>query len=300
MSEVPSGLNFSTVSPVPIRDSASLMLTRKNNNEIEILLGKRAKSMRAFPNFWSFPGGGLSRKDLEATTKLNLEYNEHAAMKICIVRELCEELGLTISKNKVISVDSGIRSSVVENKDNWVNEVLSGNIMFEPSNLKIIRERITPIFAPIRFHNRFFHLHISKDSPEFNLEEQTEFDEAKWYSINKLLSDWENHSINLPPPIFTLIRDLNFLLEDGMKLEDAVNNLSSDSPEEKEINFSAGVICIPVKTATLPPASTTNCYLLGRKGGDLLLVDPAAKNQDDIDWIMDLVKLLGGNIVGLL
>ena len=300
MSEVPSGLNFSTVSPVPIRDSASLMLTRKNNNEIEILLGKRAKSMRAFPNFWSFPGGGLSRKDLEATTKLNLEYNEHAAMKICIVRELCEELGLTISKNKVISVDSEIRSSVVENKDNWVNEVLSGNIMFEPSNLKIIRERITPIFAPIRFHNRFFHLHISKDSPEFNLEEQTEFDEAKWYSINKLLSDWENHSINLPPPIFTLIRDLNFLLENGMKLEDAVNNLNSDSPEEKEINFSAGVICIPVKTATLPPASTTNCYLLGRKGGDLLLVDPAAKNQDDIDWIMDLVKLLGGNIVGLL
>ena len=175
-------------------------------------------------------------------------------MKICIVRELCEELGLTISKNKVISVDSEIRSSVVENKDNWVNEVLSGNIMFEPSNLKIIRERITPIFAPIRFHNRFFHLHISKDSPEFNLEEQTEFDEAKWYSINKLLSDWENHSINLPPPIFTLIRDLNFLLENGMKLEDAVNNLNSDSPEEKEINFSAGVICIPVKTATLPPA----------------------------------------------
>ena len=300
MSEVPSGLNFSPVSPAPIRDSASLMLTRINNNEIEILLGKRAESMRAFPNFWSFPGGGLSRKDLEAAPKLNLGNDKHAAMKICIVRELCEELGLTISKKDIVSVDRKIRTSVVENKDNWLNEVLSGNIEFDPSNLTLIRERITPIFAPMRFHNRFFHLHISKDSPDFNLEEQTEFDDAKWYSINKLLSDWNKHDINLPPPLFTLIRDLNLLLEQGIKLEEAIKNLNSESPNEREINFSAGVICIPVKTATLPPASTTNCYLLGRKGGELLLVDPAAHNQDDIDWIMNLVKSLGGNVVGLL
>ena len=114
MSEVPSGLNFSSVAPVPIRDSASLMLTRNNNNEIEILLGKRANTMRAFPNFWSFPGGGLSRKDLQATTKLNLEYSEHTAMKICIVRELCEELGLTINKNEVVSVDPKIRTSIID------------------------------------------------------------------------------------------------------------------------------------------------------------------------------------------
>ena len=300
MSEVPSGLNFPSVAPVPIRDSASLMLTRNNNNEIEILLGKRANSMRAFPNFWSFPGGGLSRKDLQATTKLNLEYSEHAAMKICIVRELCEELGLTINKNEVISVDPKIRSSIIEDKENWLNEVISGNIEFDPSSLTLIRERITPIFAPLRFHNRFFHLHISKNSPDFNLEKQTEFDDAKWYSMKKLLSDWNEHSINLPPPVFTLIRDLNLLIEQDIKLESAVNNLSSDSPEEREINFSAGVICIPVKTATLPPASTTNCYLLGRKGGELLIVDPAAKNKDDIDWIMNLVELLEGNVIGLL
>ena len=42
MSEVPSGLNFDAVSAAPIRDSASLMLTRSNKDDIEILLGKRA------------------------------------------------------------------------------------------------------------------------------------------------------------------------------------------------------------------------------------------------------------------
>ena len=65
MSEVPSGLNLTAPPPPPVRDSASLMLTRINKGEVEILLGKRASSMQAFPNFWSFPGGGLSRKDVE-------------------------------------------------------------------------------------------------------------------------------------------------------------------------------------------------------------------------------------------
>ena len=54
------------------------------------------------------------------------------------------------------------------------------------------------------------------------------------------------------------------------------------------------MICIPVKTATLPPATTTNCYLLGREGGDLLLVDPAAHNEEDLEWIMELVNSLNG------
>ena len=300
MSEVPSGLNFDAVSAAPIRDSASLMLTRSNKDDIEILLGKRAKTMRAFPNFWSFPGGGLSRKDIEAATKLNLDSDKHGAMKICIVRELCEELGLTINNNKICTVNTKIRRSVLDNKNNWLKEVLAGNIKFDTNGLTLIRERITPIFAPMRFHNRFFHLHVSTDAPDFNLEEQTEFEKAKWYSIKKLLYDWNQHSIYLPPPLFSLIRDLDFQLKNGIELNSAINNLSSDSPEEREINFSAGVICIPVKTATLPPATTTNCYLLGREGGDLLLVDPAAHNEEDLEWIMELVNSLNGNIIGFL
>jgi glyoxylase-like metal-dependent hydrolase (beta-lactamase superfamily II)/8-oxo-dGTP pyrophosphatase MutT (NUDIX family) len=276
------------------------MLTRINKGEVEILLGKRASSMRAFPNFWSFPGGGLSRKDVESATKLKLDDDEHGAMKICIVRELCEELGLTISNGNILPVDTKIRISVLENKENWLKEVVKGNIKFDPVGLTLIRERITPVFSPIRFHNRFFHLHISNKVPDFNLKEQTEFETAKWYSIKKLIIEWSKHSIYLPPPLFTLIRDLNLLLEQGIEINSAINNLNTDSNLEREINFSSGVICIPVKTATLPPASTTNCYLLGKKGGELLLVDPAAHHQDDINWIMELVNSLKGMKISIL
>ena len=103
MSEVPSGLKFEIPRQTPIRDSASLMLTRINENQIEVLLGKRSETMKAFPNFWSFPGGGLSRKDIESVNKLNLDNDEFTSMKICIMRELCEELGLSLLDDKVIS-----------------------------------------------------------------------------------------------------------------------------------------------------------------------------------------------------
>ncbi|HJM44657.1 MAG TPA: MBL fold metallo-hydrolase [Candidatus Poseidoniaceae archaeon] len=299
MSEVPSGLKLESPPQPSIRDSASLMLTRYKNNKIEVLLGKRAKTMKAFPNYWSFPGGGLSRKDIESSKILKLT-DDFAEMKICIVRELCEELGLTIHNGQLISINSVIRTSIVENKDNWLKEVTAGKIKFNSNGLKLIRERITPVFAPLRFYNRFFHLHVSGDIPDFNLDDQTEFDSAKWHPIDELINNWNNHSIYLPPPIFSIIRDLNNLLEEGIELDLAVKNLSSESPEEREINFSDGVICIPVKTATLPPATTTNCYLLGKKGGELLLVDPAAKNQEDIDWIMELINSFGGNVIGLL
>lgn len=300
MSEVPSGITFESPIQPPIRDSASLMLTRLNENKIEVLLGKRSETMKAFPNFWSFPGGGLSRKDIGSVSKLNLNEDKFASMKICIIRELCEELGLSLLNGNLISVEPEIRKRIVEDKENWLKEVLAGNLIFDSRGLTLIRERITPIFAPLRFHNRYFHLHVSGEIPNFNLEEQTEFDSAKWYPIDDLINHWNNHRIYLPPPIFTLIRDLKNLLDQGLILDLAIKNLYSKSPEEREINFSDGVVCIPVKTATLPPASTTNCYLLGKKGGELLLVDPAAYNQEDIDWIMELVKSFGGNVVGLL
>ena len=77
-------------------------------------------------------------------------------MKICIVRELCEELGLTINKNEVVSVDSKIRTSIIEDKENWLNEVISGNIEFDPSSLTLIRERITLFSLPYGFIIDFF------------------------------------------------------------------------------------------------------------------------------------------------
>ena len=65
MSEVPEGVNLPAFARKPPRPTVTLTLTRDGPDGVEVLLGQRAESMRAFPGYWAFPGGGVSRTDRE-------------------------------------------------------------------------------------------------------------------------------------------------------------------------------------------------------------------------------------------
>ena len=66
MSEVPDGLNLAPPTRGMPRPSVTLTLTRDGADGVEVLLGRRSETMRAFPGYWAFPGGGVSRSDKEA------------------------------------------------------------------------------------------------------------------------------------------------------------------------------------------------------------------------------------------
>ena len=66
MSEVPKGVNFAPVPRRSARPTATMTLTRDGPEGVEVLLGKRSRTMRAFPNYWAFPGGGVSSVDTAA------------------------------------------------------------------------------------------------------------------------------------------------------------------------------------------------------------------------------------------
>ena len=68
MNEVPEGLNLPAFARKPPRPSVTLTLTRDGDDGVEVLLGRRSETMRAFPGYWAFPGGGVSRSDKEAQT----------------------------------------------------------------------------------------------------------------------------------------------------------------------------------------------------------------------------------------
>ena len=63
--------------PSPARPSASVMLRRDD----EILLCHRVSTVPAFPDYWAFPGGGVSRIDRDSM--------------FALCREIAEEVGLT-------------------------------------------------------------------------------------------------------------------------------------------------------------------------------------------------------------
>ncbi|MBT4069900.1 MAG: NUDIX domain-containing protein, partial [Euryarchaeota archaeon] len=115
MSEVPDGVEMGVASR-KIRPSATLMITRDGNDGVEILLGRRADSMPAFPGYWAFPGGGLSRVDKLAVEELEQLTGPNAAAIAAIMREVVEELGFACVNGKLVEVNSTARDLVVEDK----------------------------------------------------------------------------------------------------------------------------------------------------------------------------------------
>ena len=155
MSEVPEGWNLSEIERSPPRPSATLMVTRDGDEGVEVLLCHRVESMLAFPGYWAFPGGGISRVDRKSVSELEGLELSHAA----VMREVVEELGLAPSRGKLIAVDEEVRIKIVEDKSNWLLAVLDGKIPADPTGFRLISERTTPPFGPVRFSNSFLHLH---------------------------------------------------------------------------------------------------------------------------------------------
>ena len=101
------------------------------------------------------------------------------------------------------------------------------------------------------------------------------------------LDAWNNSEMRIPPPQITLLRDMISSLEkSGGDIESATSTMSENPPHgEHRIEFAPSVECVPLPTHTLPPATHTNCYIIGDMDGDLVVVDPAAKSEDGLAYL---------------
>ena len=301
MSEVPDGVEMGSVSR-KIRPSATMMITRDGSNGVEVLLGRRAESMPAFPGYWAFPGGGLSRVDKLAVEELTQLDGPNAAAIAAIMREVVEELGFACADGKIVVVGEDARNLVVADKANWLPQVKQGKIPCDTSGIRHISSRTTPPFGPVLFENTFLHIHggSSQEVPQPSIVGQTEFVEFTWQSAEQLLAKWKTHEMKIAPPVVTLLMQLKRTLTqfDG-NMELSAEEMEKQQIGRRSILFAYGVEVVPVKTATLPPADHTNSYLIGDPEGDFVLVDPAARMREGMEDLAVAVERHNGNLLAI-
>ena len=302
MSEVPDGVEMGVASR-KIRPSATLMITRDGIDGVEVLLGRRSESMPAFPEYWAFPGGGLSRVDKLAVEELDQLTGTNAAAIAAIMREVVEELGFACDNGKIVAVDSIARNLVVEDKANWLVQVKQGNIPCDTTGIRHISSRTTPPFGPVLFENTFLHIHGGsiEEVPQASIVGQTEFVDFEWQTAEQFLQRWQRFEMKIAPPVVTLLMQLKRTL--SQYNGDMI--LSAEEMEKQQIGrrsilFAHGVEVVPVKTATLPPADHTNSYLIGDPDGDFVLVDPAARMREGMEQLATAVERHNGNLVAIL
>lgn len=300
MSEVPAGVEMEAPVRGAPRPTATMTLTRDGPEGVEVLLGLRSSTMRAFPGYWAFPGGGLSSVDRLAVEALPELAGAESGAIACILREMSEELGLAISnEGGLVLLPEVARRAIVEDKRRWLPLVQAGEVPVHRTNIRTLSHRITPPFGPVQFDNAFLHVHAGhwETVPDIDLEPQTEFTEVMWAPPADILARWRAHEIKVAPPVVTLLMEIERTLDRfDRDMERAADDIAARLPGRRSILFAHGVEVVPIKTATLPPADHTNCYLVGDPEGAFVLVDPAIRMREDMEALATAVERHRGRL----
>ncbi|MEC8979013.1 MAG: MBL fold metallo-hydrolase [Candidatus Thermoplasmatota archaeon] len=306
MDEVPEGMAMPEARVAKPRDSTSILITRNGSKGPEVLLAHRIPTLRAFADFWALPGGGIRGHDAEASVSvkgIDQLDGDWQAVYVAILRETAEEVGLAIGEGEIERVPMALRHAIIEDSKAWVEAVERGVIPASTSGISHIGTRTTPPFSPLRFRNRFMHVHLNDGAPEPELLDiGSEFDELRWMHPADAVNIWKKGDMLTAPPIVTLLRDVADALEaNNDDIHAAMAAMASEPKSgEHRIELAPNIECVPLRTTTLPPATHTNCFILGEQGGERLIIDPAARTSEELAYLQRRIRGIeddGGNII---
>lgn len=260
------------------RASASVVLWRRRDGELEVFWVKRAEAMPFMGGFHAFPGGGLSRRDREAQIEgrpLGIEEAPERAALPAAVTDGVEDLGPILTPGLVACALRELR---------------------EETGLKAAAEKLvyagrwlTPPLGPIRFDNRFFLLEWPEVEERQPTAASSEAEYGEWVRPQRALERWRNGDVMTAPPILHILEVLD---TEGPQqgLRRLREPLEANLGPHRRIEFRPGVLLFPLKTPTLPPAAYTNSYVLGTER--VVLIDPGSPFATEIDRLQQAVEEL--------
>jgi glyoxylase-like metal-dependent hydrolase (beta-lactamase superfamily II) len=146
---------------------------------------------------------------------------------------------------------------------------------------------VTPPFSPRRFDTHFFLVRCPRKQEPRMLTE--EFDTGGWTSAREAYARWRRFELMAAPPVIHAVQTLAGGLD-----EDLVERFLSVPQAHREpvrrIEFLPGFVCFPQRTPTKPPATTTNCYIVGSH--DFIVIDPGSPYEDEQAALAEFVKEL--------
>jgi glyoxylase-like metal-dependent hydrolase (beta-lactamase superfamily II)/8-oxo-dGTP pyrophosphatase MutT (NUDIX family) len=296
-------LGFSTPPPQAPRVSASIVPWRVGDSgEIEVYWVRRAAELAFMGGWHAFPGGGLSRSDAalpvrgmprgmtegstvalppEALRLGDTDPDLVPGLLACALRELFEEVGLLVAYGLPAGFDlaAAQRAQLADAKQLGV-QLEETDAQLDASRLVFAGRWLTPPFAPMRFDNRFFLLEWPAEEVHQPQVIPGELATGEWISAGAAYQQFRLAEVLAAPPILHILR---VLAEEGPErgLPRLLIPSEADWGPMRKIELRDGIAMLPVRTRTLPPAATTNAYLLGR--GEAVLVDPGSDLPEEID-----------------
>jgi len=263
------------------KDAAAVILLREGTDKAvpSVFWVRRNERMAFLGGFHAFPGGQRDAADAEVLVD-NAADRETATMIACAARELFEELCVLVARGAE-TLTKGQRASLLDDLE-------SGRMTF-PALLKHYGLRldagdftfagrwVTPPFSPRRFDTWFFLATCpAKQQPQVTGD--AELESGEWTTAREAVARWESSEVLTAPPVLHALKTLA-----GGITDDLVSRFLSVPQAHAEpvrrIEFRPGFVCFPVRTPTKPPATHTNCYLVGSR--EFVVIDPASPYEEE-------------------
>lgn len=182
------------IQPVPALPSASILLVRDGMRGLEVLMMKRAKTMRFAPGAYVFPGGKVDAHDGRSffwRQYLNPSVRfQDMNFRIAALRELYEEAGILYTQSHSPREDTVRRS--VPTALAYAGERLA------VENLILFSHWITPVQAGRRFDTHFYLAPF--EGQKDGVEDGSEMIENLWVRPKELLMKWEQGGVPIMFP----------------------------------------------------------------------------------------------------
>ena len=266
-----------------------MVLYRRAPGGAEVFWLKRGEKLRYAGGFFAFPGGRVDRADAEVPVEG--ASGQDAQLRVTAARETFEETGVLLARGAdrlPREVRDEARRGLLESGLSFAAFLSRHRLTLHAADLPEAGRWLTPPFLPGRYDARFF---LAEVPPGQEAEVWPgELSHGAWVSPDAALARWRDGTALLHPPNLHAVESMRGFQTPEGALERLRHPAHVVDFVARRLEFQRGVRLVPLRTATLPPATHTNAYLLGT--GELLVVDPGSDDPAETDALLRFLQEL--------
>ena len=289
-----------------VRSAASVVLHRPDGRVFWV---RRGEQLRFAGGFYAFPGGAIDLDD----AALPLQNGDHldateAPSIAAAARELFEETGVLAvpGAERIPRAErKEVRERLLKGEASFAELLARHGLRLDASQFLPAGRWVTPLAMPVRFDARFYLVEL----PPGEVAEvwPGELSDGEWILPADALARYDAGTALLHPPAWHTLKSLSVVAtaREAVPLLHEPARAPWKMPMSEHIvqriELQRGVILVPLRTPTLPPATHTNCMLLG--DDRLWVVDPGSPYPEEQEVLRRTLATLadeGRNAVGIL
>ncbi len=278
-----------SVTPVIPKDAAAMILLR-DPEDPKVFWVKRARTLKFMGSFHAFPGGQRDLGDAEVPIENVPDSDDEmtAVMRVAAMRELFEETGVLIAQGvEKLSAErrAELRAELAADQISFKDLLVNEGLTLDASLLQEVPRWVTPVPSPRRFDARFFAAWLPEGQETEII--PGELEEGEWLRPVEALQKWIDGDCLIVTPITSAMHALVEGIDGFAERMLSVPQAERDHWESR-VEFRKGFFLCSLRTPTIPPATHTNCYIVG--GDELVVIDPGSpylEEQAKLDAVIE-------------